>query len=306
VLITLEIENYQSLRKVSLKLGWLTVITGPTGSGKSAVIRAARHLVFNSRGTSYIRRGEKSCSVQLLTDDGLGVAIVRGGRGQDGYALDVLGETRKYTKLAGQVPEDVTRCLEMTKLNFASQFDGPFLLEESAGEVARVLGALTNVTVVFEAARKAATRKLRLGDQLKDRQAELGRLQAEAQSFTGLPGRLQSIQTAETAQKRLEGIQARAGRLEQLLAQQAAAQWVLQRAAAAVRPVPDLGKAEAACSRKNLLEDLLTERESLRLRYLTADSQKAAAAEQILGLEREHHRMLTEAGVCPVCGQAVG
>jgi exonuclease SbcC len=305
---TLEIENYQSLRKVRLRLGRFTVITGPTGSGKTAIFRAARHLVFNSRGDSYITRGQKSCKViASVQEEGWSAGIERGKTSC--YRISKLAgepETATFTKLAGGVPDAVTGLLRLGKLNFASQFDGPFLLEESAGEVARVLGALTNVTVVFEAAREATRRKQRLGDQLKDRQAELARLQEEAQGFAGLPGRLQAVQAAEAAQERLEGTQARGQRLQQLLAQRAAAHEALQRAAAAVRPVPDLDKAEAAYSRWRRLADLLTERESLRVRYMGADSDVALATERILGLEREHHEMLTQAGVCPVCGQAVG
>jgi exonuclease SbcC len=310
VLSTLEIENYQSIRKASLELEGFTVITGPTGSGKTALLRAVRLLAFNARGDSYVSRGQKSCKVAAgVRDEGWVVGIERGKA--NCYRL-VVGapdgepDVTTFTKLAGGVPDAVSGLLRLSKLNFASQFDGPFLLEESAGEVARVLGALTNVTVVFEAAREATRRKARLGDQLKDRQAELTRLQEEAQSFAGLPARLQAVQAAEAAQERLEGIQARGRRLQQLLAQRAAAHETLQRAAAAVRPVPDLDKAEAAYSRWRRLEDLLTECASLRLRYMTADSAATAAVEQTLGLEREHHRMLTQAGVCPVCGQAVG
>jgi DNA repair protein SbcC/Rad50 len=309
VLSTLEIENYQSIRKVSLRLGRFTVITGPTGSGKTAIFRAARHLVFNSRGDSYITRGQKTSKVAAGSEEeGWAAGIERGKT--NCYRITKLAgaksETATFTKLAGGVPEAVQGLLRLGKLNFASQFDSPFLLEESAGEVARVLGALTNVTVVFEAAREANRRKARLADQLKDRQAELSRLQAEAQSFAGLPGRLQAVQAAEAAQGRLEGIQARGARLQQLLAQRETAHETLWRAAAAVQPVPDLEKAEAAYSRWRRLGDLLTERESLRLRYMTADSAATASVEQTLGLEREHHRMLTEAGVCPVCGQTVG
>lgn len=58
MLTSVEIENFQSVRRARLELGRFTVVTGATGSGKSAVLRAIRLLAFNARGTSYIMRGE--------------------------------------------------------------------------------------------------------------------------------------------------------------------------------------------------------------------------------------------------------
>ncbi len=45
----------QSIASARIPPGKLAVVTEPTGSGKSAVIRE-RLLAFNARGTDYIRR----------------------------------------------------------------------------------------------------------------------------------------------------------------------------------------------------------------------------------------------------------
>ena len=63
MLTSVEIENFQSLKRLTVKLGRFTVVTGATGSGKSSVFRAMELLAFNARGTSYITRGEKTCQV---------------------------------------------------------------------------------------------------------------------------------------------------------------------------------------------------------------------------------------------------
>jgi excinuclease UvrABC ATPase subunit len=56
-LSSVDIRDYQSQSIASARIppGKLAVVTEPTGSGKSAVIRA-RLLAFNARGTDYIRR----------------------------------------------------------------------------------------------------------------------------------------------------------------------------------------------------------------------------------------------------------
>ncbi len=71
-------------------------MTGPTGSGKSAVIRALRLLAFNARGTDYIRQGQSSCRVLVVAEyEAVAAAIVRGaGRGHDYYALDAGGQQK--------------------------------------------------------------------------------------------------------------------------------------------------------------------------------------------------------------------
>jgi DNA repair protein SbcC/Rad50 len=301
----LEIENYQSLRDVRLELGKFTVIVGPTGSGKTAVLRALRTLCFNGRGTSYIRRGAKTCKVMLLDDQGLGVALVRGGRGSDSYVLDVLGQQKTFTKLGGDVPEAVSLCLEISPLNFAGQFDGPYLLGASAGQVARALGELTNVTVVFEAAREAIRVKGRLADQLRDREVELAGLRQQVRQFAGMQQRLAAVREAESALERATQLQARVTRLRQLMQSVVAAQVVLDQAGAAVREVPSLERLAALTSRRSRFEFLMSSRDALHSDYLEADSAVAAAQERALGLEREHRRLLEEAGVCPTCGQAV-
>jgi exonuclease SbcC len=309
VLSTLEIENYQSIRKASLELEGFTVITGPTGSGKTALLRAVRLLAFNARGDSYVSRGQKSCKVAAgVRDEGWVVGIERGKA--NCYRL-VVGapngepDVTTFTKLAGGVPEAVEGLLRLTKLNFAGQFDSPYLLESSAAEVARILGQLTNVTVIFEAAREANRRKARLADQLKIRQADLDRLRGEAEAFASLPHRLEAVRQAEAAHARLLAVQARGSRLEQLTGSLVTAQRVLRVAEAAVPEVPSLEAAEAAAARWRRLRDLLAAAEQHRVAYLAADSAVASAQEQALGLEHEHHRLLREARVCPVCSQPV-
>ena len=305
MLQSLEIENYQSLKHLKLRLGQFTVIIGPTGSGKSAVIRALRMLAFNAKGTGYITRGEKTCKVRATADDGLTVSLTRGGRGSDSYELDGFGHVETYTKLGGQVPGDVTRALQVGELNLAGQFDSPYLLGSSAGEVARTLGKLTNVTLVFGAAREAGRRKQRIADRLKDRQADLERLHEQAQTFAGLGRRRQAVRAAEEALERAQALQVRAARLRSLMASLAAAQVVLGQAAAAVPQVPSLERAEQAVARAARLRALLaqqTQAVSAQQQAILAVSEAAGSA---AGLDLDYKALLKQAGRCPVCEQPV-
>ncbi len=167
------VAGYQSLRQARLELGRFTVVTGHTGSGKSSLIRAMQLLAFNASGTSYIRRGGTRAAVMVRADDAA-VRITRGtARGQDSYELRVGDDGKTFTKLGGKVPEAVTAALRIGSLNFAGQFDRPYLLDASGGEVARTLGELTNVTILLRAAQEAQRRKNAVAAQQRDVQARL-------------------------------------------------------------------------------------------------------------------------------------
>jgi exonuclease SbcC len=75
---SLEVVNFQSLKDVRLQLGKLTVIVGPSSSGKSALVRALRVLVQNGRGSGYVRHGSSSAAVGVQREDGVAVSIQRG------------------------------------------------------------------------------------------------------------------------------------------------------------------------------------------------------------------------------------
>lgn len=311
MLTHVEVENFQSLRKLSLKLGKFTVVTGATGSGKSALRRALELLAFNARGTSYISTGAKVCKVGT-GDQGQGwfTAITRSvSRGKDSYRLALQPASGDephvdtFTKLSGGVPAEVQHLLQLSELNFAGQFDRPYLLDSSGSEIARVLGKLTNVTLLFDAAREASRRRLEVMGDLKRAEVNLAHLTEQAQRFRGMRERRAAVSEAEEALERVHGIGTRIGRLRALTDR-------LERAELALRhalppEVPSAEKLdELATRRARLIELLISERESGNMMKAAEGAAAVAAAKE----EAAHgrlHEVLAEAGQCPTCGQLV-
>lgn len=299
------IEDYQALHRAHLRLGRFTVVTGPTGSGKSAVVRALKLAVFNARGTGYVRTGAKSAKVILQDDLGLLVGITRGGRGQDAYLLDVLGEKKTFTKLAGGVPEEVAALLQLGDINFAGQFDRPFLLAETGSAVARTLGELTNVTLVFDAAREANRRKLDLARELRGWEMSLASLREQAQAFRTLKARREAAAAAaghHQAAVVLENQRARLLQLSQAVTdaekQLAYVEDYLE--ATAPPPVQDLDLRLADLQRLKVLQ--VQHREAERAEAQWREAADAAGRDE----KQAHldlHRALLDAGTCPTCGR---
>lgn len=239
MLQSLEVRNFQSISHITLELGGLTVVVGQSSSGKSAVVRAMKMLTSNARGTSFIRHGETVCTVTAVTDRG--TVTLRKGK-EDSYVVvphpndqtsgiehPELSRQRTYSKLNAAVPEEVTEFLGIPAkdaINFAGQFDGPYLLtskDYSGTEVARVLGELTNVTWVFEAARETRRQELAANATLKTRRFDLATEEARVDDFRDLKPQLAAltkaeelIATAGTIEKQLARVDALANTLDVL------------------------------------------------------------------------------------------
>lgn len=152
----LRIRDFQSIANLEIHPGRLTVLTGPSNSGKSAVVRAIRAVAENVQGTAAVRAGAKTFAVTLDVD-GHEVRLTRGpGLGE--YHLD----DQRFAKSGKDVPPEVTNVLKITKgdPNITTQFDRPFLLDAPGTEVARVLGELTNADQIQRAVKEANRRLL--------------------------------------------------------------------------------------------------------------------------------------------------
>lgn len=318
MLTDLIIVNFQSHKHAKLRLGRFTVITGPTGSGKSAAVRAIALAAFNKRGSDFITRGAKApCKVILASkDDQWAVCIERGKTtAKDSYRVNYVVPTpvkdgegvsgAVYTKLAGGVPPQVSGLLRITDMCFALQLDRPYLLDESGGKIARELGELTNVTVVFEAAREGARQRLEVMRDLRKAEKEVESVSGQLQQYADLPARRAAIAGAEQA---LAAATAVSGRLDRLRALRSAlsSAWDEVAAHQAAQPViPSLKDAEALAVRLS----------GLRVAWQAVNAAQGAEtaarlkAEQAQAMAKKAHKELHDslvaAGKCPMCGQAV-
>jgi DNA repair ATPase RecN len=304
VLSRISIRNYQSLYDVDLELAPLTVIVGPSNVGKSAFVRAVTMLCSNARGTSFISHGQQLTTITAVTDHGT-IVLRRGAKPNDNEYVLVDGQSqRHFKKLGGEVPIEVSQFLGIDAkdpMNFAAQLDTPFLLSNSSSEVARVLGALTNVHVVFEGAREANRRKLGSAASLRVKSADLEQARERLESIRQLRQRREAL---ELANKILETSRTTAKRLE--LLRRLTAEWAAEEGIRRTTPQITLTtvKAESMVVRLRALRSLLADLEKAAAGYRTANLVCQAATERINELHREHHDELTAAGTCPTCGQS--
>lgn len=301
------INNFQSLHSVSLTLAPLTVIVGPSSSGKSALTRAIKTLTSNQRGNAFISHGERVCTITATTDRGT-VSLKRGkGTSDNEYILlpiDALPE--RFTKLGGETPPEVSAFIGISPrdpINYAGQFDKPYLLDESASEVARTLGQLTNVNVIFEAARESNRRKLSTTQDLRRTVAELNAVKDKLPTYTRLKAQTQAITAAEQHLLSIKNLDEKLEHITMLTLQIAAAEQTIK---TTKRTSTQLDM-QPLMEQHSRIEKLISTIRAI----LTAEQDRDSAAEQQLSskleettAEQQYTDRLRAAGTCPTCKQS--
>lgn len=224
------IKGFQSHKESSFNLSpGLTVITGPSDAGKTAVIRALRWLAFNEpqgEGFLYtirnadgsIKDQEEQAEVTVYFDNGVNITKTRR-KGKTTYVHSLYPEPWEKA----EVPPEIKDTLGLVKqtygdnfetcLNFAFQLDPPFLLSETGGTGAKVLGKLAGTEVVDKAIGTVNKRTHNTRTELAQAEKQIGQLDVELLEYLevddqysileSLESRFQEIEKALTTQKTL-------------------------------------------------------------------------------------------------------
>ena len=127
----------------------INVFIGPIDAGKSSVLRAIRWVVEDEpRGDDYRRRGTKSTEVHITLDSGQVIKRIRSSSVNRIHLTHPDGREEVFEHFKAGLPEPITKLLNLSSLNFQSQFDTPFLLQESAGSVARRLNQFAHLELI--------------------------------------------------------------------------------------------------------------------------------------------------------------
>jgi hypothetical protein len=303
---TVDIRNFQSLRRVSLTLGRFTVITGESSTGKSALIRALRALACNISGTTAITRGADTAVITAHTRTA--TITLEHNRGAWRYRLLTPDGEQEFTKLNRCVPPAVTAALGLaptptggTSLTFAQQFDKPYLCTETGSVVARELGELTNVDTIYTAVREANRRRAAAAATLKTRTSDRDTLITAARAFTGLPARLAACERAEAATDRAAILDLSITALRAGIDALDIATAVQERTV--LPPVPDDTALLAAQHRLHRLRTLLRDAATATRARSSATHTAATATTTETTLHHQLHQLLVAAGTCPTCNR---
>ena len=183
---------------------FLTVFTGVSESGKSAVIRGLDQVLRNHpAGIDLLRHGAKrgACSEETVvfeTDDGKTHDLVRRrGKSKNEYVLD----GQPLLAIGREVPEEISSLLRLSPHAFQLQSDGNFLLRDTDGEVAKALSSTVGLTQIDAAFAQIRSRKNENDTALRVSQADSDREQAACDKFAALTDADAAVADAEAVER---------------------------------------------------------------------------------------------------------
>ena len=162
---SLKISNFQSHANSELIFTpGVNVIVGASDSGKTAIIRALRWLIWNRpNGEAFRSTWGGDTRVEIQVDDNI---IVRGKTKDIPNLYSV--NTKVLQAFKTDVPEQVQKYLNVDETNLQQQLDAPFLISSSPGEVASYFNRIAHLDQIDTG--------------LKSIQADIRRVTGEIQS----------------------------------------------------------------------------------------------------------------------------
>lgn len=172
MLKTLQLQNYQSHKKTIIEFSpGINCIIGPSDQGKTAILRALYWTVYNRpSGLAYIshwnrdKDGKPIKSTYAKVENDSNIIERRRGKVKrsddyeefNGYVIN----DSEYLEAIGQdVPDEVNKLFNLDSVNIQKQMDAPFLLSESAGEVARFFNQIIRLDLIDKVLSKAESKK---------------------------------------------------------------------------------------------------------------------------------------------------
>lgn len=231
MLKSLKIKDFQSHVASEIPLGpGLNIISGPSGNGKSAILRAVAALAYNNlQGTSAVRLPNgKSYQITLETEGG--TVVREKGKKVNTYTLN----DTTFADVGINVPEAVSKLVNIDpvqldssttiNINFANQMDAPFMLTVPDTAKMKFLNAIAGTNAVDLAAKEAVNLSRESESKVKEantlleiKKASQEQLLRKIEHLKNLNKYLATqIETYEALKLELDGVRKLHARLESL------------------------------------------------------------------------------------------
>lgn len=141
----IKLQNFQSHLNNEIEfVEGINIIIGSSNSGKSSIIKAINWNINNApAGLEIINHNENECKVKLNIENNE-IGKVKSKDGKNDYVIN----DNELKSVGQNVPKEIFDLTNFNFLNMQMQFDKFFLLQDSPGEIARILNKIINLEII--------------------------------------------------------------------------------------------------------------------------------------------------------------
>jgi exonuclease SbcC len=195
------LNNFQSHKHTELDFSeGVNAIIGRSDVGKSAIMRALLWVIRNRpSGDAFRSHWGGDTVVEIMTETHI-IRRIKGNT-RNAYEIEEIGGTvAGYEAMGKGVPDEVIALLNVSDVNLSSQHDGPFLLADAPGDIAKTLNQAVNLTVIDKATSNIRKRLQNANTDLKSFQQDVETFAEELKDFDFIPKLEEDLQYAEELQ----------------------------------------------------------------------------------------------------------
>jgi len=187
------LRNFQSHKKTILNFSPnVNAIIGQSNSGKTAILRGLFWAIYNRpSGLSFIsywnrdKKGNPIKPTSVTIADKCAIKRIRSSELNGYEIIDRMEDDPKIVleAIGLDVPEQVEKILNIGEVNIQRQMDAPFLLSESASEVARFLNKEIRLDLIDKILSNAESKRRKYNSDIKQFEAEIINTEKELETF---------------------------------------------------------------------------------------------------------------------------
>jgi len=296
---SLILQNFQSHKKTELELSdGVNVIVGSSDSGKTALIRALRWLVWNRPSGEEFRSTWGGKTLVEITVNNQQIS-----RSKDVSTNEYILDTSEYKAFGTDVPKEIQDLLNINEINLQQQLDSPFLLSSSPGEVAQHFNRIAHLDQIDEGIRNIQKWIREITSDISHDEQQLKQQEEDLKKYEHLDRFETDVEVLEDMQQRFINKVNSKNKLESLIQD-------LQETNSAIEQLSEIVKAEKEVDQiLELVKGMEEKRNELnQLRYLISTIKQVThtlnrTKDQVNKLQREFDEAFPD--VCPLCGQEV-
>ncbi len=210
---SLSLRNFQSHQDTEIEfVPSVNIIVGQSRHGKTAIFRALKWLIENRPAGDEFKShwaDKEGTEVSLELDSGQ--VITRAKTDSDNY-YDLNGQP--FRGFGQDVPRPVAEALNIDQINTQFQFDTPYLLFDSPGQVAKTLNRIVHLDAIDRAMANAGAMKRSNDNEIRAMESRLAELLETEKSFPDLDWANEAISDLEDMQAEIQDKSSKLGRLK--------------------------------------------------------------------------------------------